>query len=182
MSILSLKLGNISSINCGSRSAPVYRLFSLLEDSFIISKNSVSLAENGRFGVAFLTRAKKRYQYQGREKFFYLLFRPAVDPSLSDEDLKKIINFDQTEETISIPLIEETMERIAFHHIKSIKFSGTFLSASQWINISFQKDWLVENMTFMLCAFTKYDIGGVREDPPETRRVFNILKGKIKSN
>ena len=136
MSILSLELGKISSINCGSRSAPLCRFFSLLEDSFIISKHSVSLTENGRFGETLLRRAKKRYQYQGKEKFFYLLFRPAVDPSLSDEALKKIINFDQAEETISIPLIEETMERIAFHQIKSIELRGSFLS-SRWININF---------------------------------------------
>jgi len=182
MSILSLKIGNIYSINCGSRSAPVCRFFSLLEDSFIISKHTVSLAEKeqyGGFGRIFTPKKERYLLGQGRKKFFDLLFRPAVDPSLSDEDLKKNINIDQAQETISIPFIEEAIERIAFHHIKSIELSGPFLSSSRWINISFQKDWLVQNMTFVLCDFTT--LGLLQECLPETRRVFNILKEKKKS-
>ena len=182
MSILSLKLGNISSINCGSRSTPLCRFFSLLEDSFIISKHSVSLTEKeqyGGFGRIFTPKKERHRLYQGKNKFFDLLFRPAVDPSLSDEDLKKIINSDQAKESISIPFIEETIERIAFHQIKSIELRGPFLSSSRWINISFQKDWLVQNMTFVLCDFTT--LGLLQECLPETRRVFNILKGKMKN-
>ena len=74
MSILSLKLGNISSINCGSRSAPVCRLFSLLEDSFIISKHSVSLTEKEQFGGigggSYRSRKQRYNVSKGRDKFF----------------------------------------------------------------------------------------------------------------
>ena len=170
MSVISLKLNHILPINCGEKGRPLFRVICLLPDSFLISKHSVSMTKKEIFGDTFNSAKKVD---QGREKFFKALLSPLIDPPVSDTDIRRILEAEEDESIVMIPLREDTLEKRMFHEIESIRLKKDLFSGDGKIEMTLKDNGAMTKHVFSVCAFTPR---GVKDSSGKTKEIFKTLK------
>ncbi len=173
MRIISTKLHDVIPVNCGEQKTPVYRVFSLFPDSFILSKHSVELTDREIFGSRFVTGKKLQH---GAEKFFNLLIGPVLEPSTAESTIRAFLERGDEDEEMILNLVEEKFERVMLYDIRSLKLSGSIFSDFRKIKVHFTRRGTAEDLSFAVCSFTPW---GVKPLPEESRRVYKLLKSKV---
>ncbi len=175
MRIISARLHDVLPVNCGEQKTPVYRVFFLFPDSFIVSKHTIELTNKELFGGSFVTGKKVEL---GAEKFFSQLLGPVLDPATGQETIRTFLESGDEEEKTILHLVEEKFDRVMLYDIKSLKLSGSIFSDFRKIEIHFAQGGFARTLSLAVCSFTPW---GVKPLPEESRRIYKLLQSKAPS-
>ena len=175
MSLLTVKLKDVTPIDCGKRGVfkrnPRYRAFVLFLDSILIGKQERCLTYKEIFGGIFVT---SKMHVKGRNKFLNEIFGPILDPWRREELLERMLSAkDEREEgEIVLSIVREEFDEVKFSNITGLTLRRHGWSGVTMIEITYQGGWI----SFAGCAFTPW---GVQPITKITQDIFVSIQNGV---